>query len=1333
MTPEERRAALIEEASRRGIPIRAGLGAQATTGATADRPLTDVERARARLGVVGDAIASPFVSAVTTPLGRNTIRDMRSRGAMEEPVDTAEEIVVTGERPTFLNRVGTALDDGFRAAGALAANPDVQAAARAPFEAMRYAARAPTRPLETAKEVGRFAVQDGPRMLAESPVGEIAEHIYIDPVRNAIAGEREADAAADRGDLAGTREGYRKATEGQLWTAANLAFGAVDVALLARSLRSAGGAARAPAALADDVFSPAAPSAARTVEEPTGSIADELLLIGPKTEGESPQLTAYRQMLEEERMAEIAAENAARDGKTQGGFGHANTLASRRALDEATLRNGGTINAPGALSDDFTREGNAAQGSPFNPVGARADNDLGPMGRLRATMTPEPRNLPRGPGALADESGAGLETASRQGRTNDNYGNWEPWFDGYTGGGAVPDSELNAANIESLRAQGAFTRQPPMSVSANPRPEVVAEGGAVTPPRPPGELQVHSPAPAAPYENVAMTYATGSPQERMAHVRDIVEQGVARARAEGLSEADAIARGEAEAIEYFRGFQDMRRPGDPFAFINKADIEAIQSGAYKAPASTIETVRPLPGNSGRLAPEDPEGVFAPAGRQREQNAGIARETSGTQREPLRSERINPWGYDTRAPNGTTAKAIGDYADGKPWDEIARSSGHSSADSAKNNVNLMLRTARARIAAGESPEAVAAAIGTDAATLNRALSTRRPDFRVDTDLDAAIREARKTKTVRETAEDLGVSIGMVQRAERRTRPDTTNVFTPLGFGATAGALALGAGEDAEAATPEETTFNVNPLPAAIRDGRWAGNPIKVPDVSGGYFVRDWTAPDGKTYRVLGQETADSNTLYFGTFEGEFPVARQVDYQGPAVGRQTPFPEGVPPYPFEPAGALAAPERREGYPLERFIGPAVGFAAARFGGPRVVRAVGGSAGDVMIMGRGAIPMAGAAAGGVTQAGLEGRPIEQGALEAAPFMALGPVEAAVRTTALRNMADQINTVSGRAARESAITAAGRQSRDVRAMDAAGAFPEGRDIGPFQVEDRLADFERSLRNRPSPQARVVTDELNANADEFDPDILAYYRNTQPEMLDGTPIPYDPVRSSDVLADTFQAQGWTAGPSGVFSPMQNQVRLMNAEEGARQRGALAIAPPQMEGARPVIPSGASPRPQPLTPGPSVAEPARGALAEEAPAQSMPSPISTDASVFEPTAQTPRAPKRVTPLETRLAKPDGARGDAATAFRGLSTDQLREAARVAGMEAEAAQITTAKELKEKLIPQLVRAARDSEDGASLIRDWRAAGLPLSILISLGIVSAGSGALSEDEPFAPAAR
>jgi porphobilinogen deaminase len=43
-------------------------------------------------------------------------------------------------------------------------------------------------------------------------------------------------------------------------------------------------------------------------------------------------------MLEDERAAEIAAENAAKTLAPTIGYGHANTLAARRALDEATAR-----------------------------------------------------------------------------------------------------------------------------------------------------------------------------------------------------------------------------------------------------------------------------------------------------------------------------------------------------------------------------------------------------------------------------------------------------------------------------------------------------------------------------------------------------------------------------------------------------------------------------------------------------------------------------------------------------------------------------------------------------------------------------------------------------------------------------------------------------------------------------------------------------------------------------------------------------------------------------------------------------------------------------------
>jgi len=631
-----------------------------------------------------------------------------------------------------------------------------------------------------------------------------------------------------------------------------------------------------------------------------------------------------------------------------------------------------------ARGDDFSRPGNAPQ---TGGVGARADNDRGGVfSQMRGALTPEPRNLPRNPIAT-----------------------------GVPPGRAANDRPLNPEIIEG---------------TANP-----------TPPRPPESLDVIQPQ-RTPYDNIDMPPAAGAnPADRMAYIRNLVEKEFKG------NEREAVAY-----LEYLRDVRSRSRMGDDFAEVTAADIEAIRSGAYKLPSSTVETVRPiprdlpgnsgrgpnetggigtrltppaglkaadahsimrqwmeergmavpqkgggweaftdavdgmhgpgtaqriiddmnaapngsaslhypragdrnfspqpLPGNSGRLAPDSPEGVFAPARpRQGEQNAGIGSETNGTPRE--QRGLINP-GRE-KAANGSSAAALEDYADGLSWQEIARRNGHSGADSAKQNVNLLLRRARARIGDGHSIEKVAAENGTDAATLQRALDAgARPNFHVDEALDQRLRELRKSENVRETAriasEEFGrpVSIGMVQRAMQRgaipktgrwpngaapnperapraTGPkgapvaqadkdavisavkdggartlaeiedetgvpmrvaqgilanarinlrggDPANVFAPIGIGATAGALALGAG-DAEAASVSPDNIEGLPPGIDIRKGTWVRGERQDVTLGDGTdaFIRIWQDGQGNYFNILQQQDADGSIRTLG---------------------------------------------------------------------------------------------------------------------------------------------------------------------------------------------------------------------------------------------------------------------------------------------------------------------------------------------------------------------------------------------------------------------------------------------------------------------------------------
>lgn len=854
-------------------------------------------------------------------------------------------------------------------------------------------------------------------------------------------------------------------------------------------------------------------------------------------------------LLERLAKAGVDAPDQVRDTRELRGFFYRDEAGNWRSQ---TMEGGGPVPLS-SLADNSPRPTNASRGpNETGGVGARADNDRGGVfSQMRGALTPEPRNLPRNP--LAN---------------------------GVPPGRAANDRPLNPEIIEG---------------TANP-----------TPPRPPESLDVIQPQ-RTPYDNIDMPPAAGAnPADRMAYIRNLVEKEFKG------NEREAVAY-----LEYLRDVRSRSRMGDDFAEVTAADIEAIRSGAYKRPASTVETVRP------RNMPPVPgdDGVFAPARpRQGEQNAGIGTETQGTQ--------------GARGGYGAAARAFGDYADGLSWAEIARRSGHKTADSAKQNVNLLLRRVRARIADGHSIEKVAAENGTDAATLRRALEANRPDFnraRVDTDLDvrilARVRDSSRSKKLRDIADDLGVSVGMVQRAINRAegarlrKPDPASGFTPIGLGATAGAFAIGAG-DAEA---QDRVV----APGYVMDGAEIVPPSPLPE--GAVFQGD---------RVVNAEVG-----------GEAKAVRILSFKGPdgtiyeRIGERT-YPDGglriigelgggyVEEGPQETGGAQGAD-----FKPERLILPGALYLAGRAGGPALVRSMrtasdfryparaaanaAATARDVNYFGRGAYPAMGALAGGVIQSGIEGDPM--GMTGAIPFVGLSAVEPLARRAALAGMADDINRVSGRTARHDAINAAGRRGLDVRAMDAQGAFPEGVDIGPFQVEGALDAFSRSLAARPGPppafrrsapapapsrgaleaeaerlRAERSLPRIEQSPGEEGETVFAsvaserggedYLRRLPPAAQNrqlGRPdtIEAPPHSHGDELRDVFEGQGWTieASPGSpevfgvrvpqVFSPMANRVRLMNAEERARQAEALTMAPRQVEAVRPPRP--ALPRPTP--------------------------------------------------------------------------------------------------------------------------------------------------------------
>jgi hypothetical protein len=954
--------------------------------------MASIARSRAILeGIedLGGALASPFVAMATTPLGKNTIREMR-REAPEEPflagprspVDTdpfaanvADEIVVTAQRLTPEEKAARTIERAGEFGERVWRDPTTQAVATAPIRAGQWAAKAPFDPMGALGEAGGFMFRDAPRALAESPVGQFAKAIYVYPVTGAIAAERRALEAVDAGELDGAVDAYKDAHINELLTLGNAAFGAGDAVFLANLGRGARGAKAGP--LADEAFAPAAPL--RAPEAP-GTVAEELMRLPPQKAGEPPELTAYRNALIEERNAEIAAENAAKAGQRTAGFGHANTLAQRRALEEATARNGGAFSpaprygenalsepvpvtparvdpvnrmrfsasdppdrgalfpqAPqGALSDPFEPIGNARGGAPQAGVGASAANDRGLVGAVRGALAEDaaalrnrPRNLraastvetvrarnmgvvPGDDGVYArgyhgspnefnrlDEGRIGTGNSRGEG----GYGFY--FFDdadlaasrGHVYAADLPDgpyidfdapvSEQPEAVKAALRALGInVERAPPPGLSIRRSPD-----GSV-------DLQM-------PGEDGWRTFRS-----------EAAARGYA-ARASGADVYHELARklgGQRAASEALAdaGIAGVRSPGRAGGTVTN-----VFPRNGEGPRLLSRDGRPLPGNQQRLAPDEPEGVFAPArGRQGEQSNGIGNETNRTSTERL----INPW-REEKAPHGTTAGALADYSDGLSWAEVARRNGHSGADSAKQNVNLLLRRARLRIADGHSIEKVAAENGTDAKTLQRALDAGPRPPRVKSDANKELLERIvplwnrssvgadgvevPALSLRQIAEELNLPFGKVAgvisrsddtrlrpripgslrgwkpgsggidpwsnnaraaRSVNTKKPDAANIFAPLGYGSLGGALALGAG-DAEAQEGDEIEALKQRIAELEEDERLVNNlndPASVRKVQRRINVND----DG----VIGVETRQAIDAYRERVRGDLGEAR-----------------------------------------------------------------------------------------------------------------------------------------------------------------------------------------------------------------------------------------------------------------------------------------------------------------------------------------------------------------------------------------------------------------------------------------------------------------------------
>lgn len=532
------------------------------------------------------------------------VSPLETLGVMAEDVPNAVR-GAAGVAGRFLNDLGESIYTPYGEASAtfvdrVRAEQDAAARARAADEAL-WSPSNPNLITVTAKKPDRSLLERIPTLArnavdAATPAAEmggaLVNAMTVAPGQRLVDRYVGIDAALARGDDAYADE----IAQGSTADLVSLGLNSLGVGALARGALPAG----VKSAATDDVLA-AIPPAARLPEpvappqmESVGSIADELLRLGPQTADEAPGITAYRNALLAERNAEIAAENAAKTPQPTVGYGHANTLAARRALDEATARNGGIIapvtprygenalsgpvsvrpperidpvnalrmrssdrpdggalfpQAGGASSEILAPIGNAANGAPQVGIGAAASNDIGAMARMREAFTREPRNLPSNP----------LSSG--------------------------PPSSAFRANDTPLL------------------PEVIEGGGARSAPRPPAALDVVTPA-STPFDGMSLPMMD-TPADRMASVRKLVDDF-------GGDEAAAI--GWIEDIARVRA----RSPGgDELAAVSAADIEAIRSGAYLRPTSNVETVRP--GNAAAGAPRSD--ILAPIQPGREAQAG----------------------------------------------------------------------------------------------------------------------------------------------------------------------------------------------------------------------------------------------------------------------------------------------------------------------------------------------------------------------------------------------------------------------------------------------------------------------------------------------------------------------------------------------------------------------------------------------------------------------------------------------------------------------------------------------------------------------------------------
>lgn len=455
------------------------------------------------------------------------------------------------------------------------------------------------------------------------------------------------------------------------------------------------------------------------------------------------------------------------------------------------------------------------------------------------------------------------------------------------------------------------------------------------------------------------------------------------------------------------------------------------------------------------------------------------------------------------------------------------------------------------------------------TLTRVQTARTPEDY------AAVRGLRgEGKSAAEIARETGIPLGTVNtmiRAHSSRGMDA--LLAPITFGAAAGAVGAGLLDEADAQEPD-------PL---AQDGRYRYPPLDAPptgvrldtgaEVLGwpaGYDYTDFKptgvprsmvrledgaeavrisveAPDGRQLGVIYGPTGDLVGVVPVNAPTE-PVSNPWGRDETAFGRMASGADA-----FDAANAdriTAAPAAPPPAPDDRLVsrvdpaGLAL-MAAAALGG----REIGGRAARAMKrgeLGQMLVRTGGATVGGGLAAPLA---IESDVLSPIDIMGIGgtltgAISGAgegIRGARLQGLADQINAAQGPLARQTAIVNAAGRGEDIRALDAAGAFPIGDRVTFADVEPMLAQFGEQLGDRIGPAPRVTAQTVGQD------DVLRTIdldRLRDPET--GLNLP---VERGAVLRETF-----------ANASLDDKVKLYLAERAHAERAAMAMRPSSERG-----------------------------------------------------------------------------------------------------------------------------------------------------------------------------